>query len=494
MAISFSRYVDITSSVGAGSSVTRRELIGRLFTTSDLLPTNSFVEMDTLTDVGDFFGTTSEEFLRATFYFGFISKNTTSPNRISFARWADVDTAPRITGVSITTLLATFNAITDGAFKITLGGVELAVSGLDFSLSASFADVATTIQTGIRLGTGAVFTNATVTFDAVNSRFVFVGGETGPSTISVAAPDSGTDILGITGWTNLARFSDGVTAETVTGVLTASIEASNNFGSFLFVPTLTDAEILEAATVNDTFNVEFMYCTGVTSTNAEAVSASVLAVSGVAMTLLGVAGEFPEMGPMAVLAATDYDARASVQNYMFQQFNLTPTVLTNADANRFDPLRVNYYGQTQSAGNTLNFYQRGVLTGTISDPLDMNTYANEQWLKSESGAAIMDLLLSTARVPANNEGRGQILTVVTGVVLQAVENGTIGSGRELNDQQRLFIAQITGDPLAFQQVANAGYWLDVTFRDDGGSFTAVYTLVYAKDNVVRKVEGTHTLI
>lgn len=38
MSISITRYVDITSGVGAGSVVPTRDLVGRLFTANDLVP------------------------------------------------------------------------------------------------------------------------------------------------------------------------------------------------------------------------------------------------------------------------------------------------------------------------------------------------------------------------------------------------------------------------------------------------------------------------
>ena len=496
MAISFRRYVEINSGVGAGSPVSRRDLIGRIFTASDLLPTNSFVEMTTAGDVATFFGANSDEHRRALFYFGFISKNTTSASRISFARWANVDTAPRIIGAVSNTLLTTFQAITDGAFDITIGAVTTNVTGLDFSSAASFADVATAIQTAVRGGTGTVFTNATVTYDATVPRFVLVGGETGANTIELAAPASGTDIRAVLGWAETARLSNGVVAETVSGVLATSSETSNNFGSFAFIPTLDQAQIVEAATFADASNVAYTFCARVTATTATAVSTAISALAGNAMTLANDThvNEYPELVPMIVEAATNYEARAYVQNYMFQIFNLTPTVVTNAEADLYDGLRVNYYGQTQTAGQSLNFYQRGVLTGTVSDPTDMNTYANEKWLKDAAGAALMGLLLSTARVPANDEGRGLIQGTLQGIIVQATDNGTISVGRTLSNQQQLFIVQQSGDENAFRQVATSGYWIGVAFREEAGESIAVYTLIYAQDEVVRMVEGTHTLI
>ena len=67
MAISLKRYVDITSGVGAGVGVAARLLIGRFFSTNPLIPTNSSIDFDSADAVSTYFGSTSDEYLRAVF-------------------------------------------------------------------------------------------------------------------------------------------------------------------------------------------------------------------------------------------------------------------------------------------------------------------------------------------------------------------------------------------------------------------------------------------
>lgn len=203
--------------------------------------------------------------------------------------------------------------------------------------------------------------------------------------------------------------------------------------------------------------------------------------------------QFPEQVPMMIEASTNYAGLNSVQNYEFQQFpGLTPSVLTDADANTYDALRINYYGVTQAAGQQVAFYQQGLMMGLITNPLDQNVYVNEIWLKDAAGAAIMNLLLAVTQVPANAQGRNQILAILQGVINQALVNGTISVGKTLTPTQQGAITTITGDPTAWYQVQNTGYWVDVEINPT--TFTATYTLIYSKDDVIRKVVGTHTLI
>src|SRR5882757_6642970 len=121
MAIAFSKYINITSGVGAGVTVAQRELIGRLFTTNALVPTGSYVEFDSAAEVGAYFGTTTEEYKRALYYFSFISKNITTPQKISFASYQPASTAPKIFGAPITSSLSSFTSIANGSLHIQMG-------------------------------------------------------------------------------------------------------------------------------------------------------------------------------------------------------------------------------------------------------------------------------------------------------------------------------------------------------------------------------------
>lgn len=499
--ISFSRYVSVTSGVGGGAGVRLRDLILRLFSVSTRVPTGMVVEMDTAADVGTYFGTSSAEYLRAVFYFGFVSKLITAPKKISFSRWADVAAAARIYGSTATRTVAQFTGITTGSFKLTLGASTLDVTGLNFSGATTLSNVASIIQTAVQalVAGGSNWTGALVTYNSTAQRFELVGGTTGAAPIATAAAASGTDIRALIGWDATAVFSPGVAAEEPLVAFITSAEANDNFGSFAFVPAISQSQAVAVATQNDTYNVKFMYLVPIAAADAASYYAALSGLSGVATTLAPLSTEYPELLPAAILAATAYERRNAVQNYMFQQATLTPSVVTNVDANSMDASRVNYYGRTQTAGQFLDFYQRGVMMGLATDPVDMNTYANEMWFKDAAGAAIMSLLLSSARVPANATGRGQLLAILQSVIEQAVFNGTISIGKPFTTVQKLYIGNLTGDANAWQQVFRLGYWVDATIAsyvtvDSRTEYKVIYTLIYSKDDAIRRVEGSHVLI
>ena len=515
MPISITRYVDITSGVGAGAVVPTRDLVGRCFTGNLLLPPQSFISFDSAQAVGQYFGTSSEEYYRSVFYFGWISKTLTQAGSIQFARWANAAVAPRVYSVNKNnTVIGSWSSITNGALILTMGTYTYTLSSLDFTSALSLSDVANVVQSAIQAesGGGALWTGATVTYDAGTGGFDLVGGATGDAAISVAAPLSGTDITGtgLLGWvpgsvntngniTPGAIWSPGSDIETISEVLTTSSEVSNNFGSFLFLTNLAldNAQILEAATWNQTLNNLYMYTVGCIPSNISALQAELASIGGVGITLSPALSplQYPEMCPMMILAATNYDAPNAVQNYMFQIFpGLTPSVNDDADANVYDALSVNYYGQTQEAGSNISFYQTGVLQGTPTNPLGMNTYANEIWLKDAATAAVMTLLLAQTQLPANQQGVNSLLVTLQGVVNQALLNGTISVNKTLTASQQMYITSITNDPYAWYQVQDIGYWLNAVIVVVGNNYEAQYTLVYSKDDVVNFVSGTHVLI
>lgn len=502
MAIDFRKYISITSGVGGGNAVAKRDLIGRLYTTNDLVPTGTILDFSLpsqLADIGSLFGTSSEEYLRASFYSGFISKSITRANKISFARWTNTDVAPLIYGGTDVKAVGDFNTISDASFILEIGGVGFTIT-TNLTTAATLADVASLIQTQIQLEAPAQFATATVVFNTTRNSFDLVGGVVEVAEINVLTPASGTDIISLIQWDFSAIFSDGALTQTITDVLDDTYDKSNNFGSYLFIPSLTIEQITESANWNKAQNVYFQYYVPVSAANAQSWSEALIDIGGTGLILeSNETAEYHEMLPMVILASTDYTRVNSTKNYMFYEASLTPTVTTTAESNRLDALRVNYYGQTQTAGQFKEFFQRGVLMGLSTDPVSMNTYGNEQWFKDSVGAEIMSLLLSLEKISANVIGVGQLKTTLQSVIQQALANGTISVGKDLNNTQKLFIGQITDDDLAYIQVENAGYWFDISIESYVApssitEYKAVYTLIYSKDDVIRSVDGTQILI
>lgn len=491
--IPLTKYVDIVSGVAGAAVLPRREMIGRIFTSNVLVPPQSPLEFSSLNAVASHFGTTSEEYERAAKYFGWVSPVISTASKISYGRYAPAATAPQVHSNTTAKSLAAINELDDDTLTLTMGGYTAAMTGVDLSGSASIAAAMATLEALIQAEVygGDLFTGATVVYDPTTNRITLTGGETGEADISV----SGT-VADVLGWTSGATVCYGSDAQTPTESLIASDSQSDNFGSFLFIPALSNSQIADVAEWNDAQNVKYQYCVPTTKANQGALSALVDTYSGTGVTI--VVADFDEMAQMIVLAATPFERRNGVMTPMFKQFDFAATVTDEAESDQLDAARVNYIGRTQSAGRTVSFYQPAVLKGLSTDPLDMNTYGNEQWLKADAANQIMNLLLSQGQVTANDQGAALVGNALQETIDASVFNGIIASGKNMTNQQKAFITQATGDEYAWQQVQSIGYWYSVTITTDqvGGvtRYKATYLLIYGKADAIRKVEGTHALI
>lgn len=504
MPINIDYYVNITSGVGAAEQVPARQLIPMIFNDNPLIPSGSYVNFpnnnDAAANVLAYFGSDSEEYERALFAFGWVSKSITQVPSISFARWNSAACAPVIYGDPTTTdkTLADWTAISAGKLELTMGTHTYTMTGLDFSAAGSLATVAADIQTAVRAqsGGGTLWTAATVTYNSTVGRFELTGGATGAAVISIINAGAG-DISAQLGWASAsAIFGPGAAIQTITQTLNALTTINNNFGSFGFIPVLTTLQITEAAMVNAGYNNLFMYSIPCTTATVSAIQTAVSAIGGCTTTLTvdQDVAQFEEMIPMMVMGATNYEALNGTQNYMFQQFpGVTPLITTDAGAATYDALKVNYYANTQEAGVVVNLYQRGVMNGGASAPAAQNTYANECWLKGEMQAALINLLLAMNKISANLRGQSQVLAIVQSTIQQALTNGTISVGRSLTTVEKTYITNATGDPNAWQQVQNIGYWVTTNITTQGTNpiqYIINYTLIYAADDVVNKITGT----
>lgn len=501
MPISQSKYVSITSGIGGQSAASRKDLILRLFTTNALFPVNTVLEFTSSADVLNFAGASDEATLAGA-YFGWVSKQINTPSKISFMRYSLTATAPFLRSTSTVGTVTQFAAISDGSMVLSMGGTSYTLSSVNLSTATTYANVASILQTAVRANTsgGTLWTSATVEYNATTSSFILTGGATGDAVIVAAtASGSGTDISSLLGWStaNAPILSNGTDAMTLAEVLNKSIEVSNNFASYAFVNgSLTADDINVIGTFNDEQNYQYMFCGDVTASNYATIIDAAKAHSGMAINYQPLTTALPAyLMPATILAATDYGKVNGTVNYMFQQFpNQAVTVDTNLLSQTLDNLNINYNGQTQKAGAKIEFYQDGFL----ADGTDIAVYANEIWLKDAMATEILNLEIAVDKIPANDDGKIQIMGILQGVIEEALNNGTISVGKPLTNTQKAYITQLTGDNTAWQTVQLNGYVLEVVITQvvtNGTTrYIAKYSLVYAKGDSIRKVEGRHTLI
>ena len=498
MPIAQSKYVDITSGRAGVPSSTVRELGARFFSTNELIPTGMFVTSQDLEGVAEYFGTSSTEYSIAQQYFGFTGKRLEKVNRIDFASHVNADVAPKIFGARLTQTATEIAAITDGSIVINIGGVIADLTAIDLSSASDFASIAALLQTAVRTGTGTVFTSATVTYDALRGAFLFVGGETGANTIDISAGSSGTDISGVIGWRGIGVvLSNGAVAQTPVEAVTLSDESNDNFGSFSFIDSLSLDQHEAVSDWNHQQNVKYFYFATLLAIDAFDYNSRLIANSGTGL-VLSSTEDRQEVLPMAVFGSIDYTRAGASRNFMFQTGDFVATVDTTSASNSFDALRVNYVGETRAGNSALRFFQRGYLMGDTNAPTDMGVYANEVWFKAAMTTAYLNLLLDGNGLSANQSGITTANGVAQVIIAQAVLNGTFSIGRTLTTAERADIFAISGDENTYQQIESIGYW--ISFRINQNIVNGLneneleYTLIYARDNTIRKVVGTNVIV
>lgn len=209
--------------------------------------------------------------------------------------------------------------------------------------------------------------------------------------------------------------------------------------------------------------------------------------------------------PMAILASTDY-ANGQVVNFMFKQFpHEEPTVQDQTVYSAFNQGLVNFNGRTQSNGQTLDFFQRGFNTNGT----DTASYCNEMWFKAECETALLNLLVSSERIPADQNGIASVKITVADVCAIASRNGSFMQ-KDASVADRKTVREIVnlsgGEELDVDgiivDVGTRGYsiyaYLSETTDADKLGKTAekiiVYYVFYGTADSVRYIKGNDILL
>lgn len=503
MPISQSKYVDIQSGINRIQLAREKELIARIFTTNEVVAKQEVLEFEDIKDIINLFGAEADETKIATKYFSFVNKYARKPKKISFARNFAEGFSGYVLGTEQSAPLSVYKGLSGGAsIGLTYGeisGYKAPVSGSDFSSCNSLSDVATLIQGWLRTAFSSdnILQSCTLTYDSEKNVFKFSSGEEENETITFDGNISG--LLGLTNESNPIK-SEGAEESTLEQVFEYSYEKNNNFATFVFLD-VDDAEDISTLATYVALNYpsEFVDVVPVTSSNYSTIQGAVGNIDGVSLELCGTTedtGKFNFVMPMAITATTDYNKENGTVNYMYNQDNNMAVVVDDdASAEQYDSAKINYYGRTQQAGQKLAFYQNGVLQGGFQD---QNIYVNEIWLKDALATVFLNYMLSTPNWYANKSGQSIGQGLITDVIDRAKLNGTITTEKEITEDDKVFIYNITSDENAWRQIYQEGYYLmtDIVKVTENNQikYKFVYTLIYSKGDSIKKVEGYNILV
>lgn len=209
--------------------------------------------------------------------------------------------------------------------------------------------------------------------------------------------------------------------------------------------------------------------------------------------------------PMSIFGSTDYND-GQVVNFMFKQFpGEKPTVLDDDTYTKFNEANVNFYGRTQTNGQTLDFYQRGFNT----DGVDTAICCNEIWFKAACESALIQVLMGRERIPANDVGVAIVNNTVTEQCLKAVANGAFMPKATTASDVRFIAEMIQGIGGSFDDAERIatniginGYSVYATLRKgqvegvmgSQAEYYVVYYVFYGTADSIRYIKGTDVLI
>ena len=378
--------------------------------------------------IADVFDEDTEPYKAGQIYFS----QSPYPRNLVIGRWIDVDIGAAIFGGAVADL-ADYQAISDGSMKISFAGVETDVTGIDMSGALSYADVATAIEAATNWPAAW-----TVTFDAINQRFLAESTGIGPAdTVTYAsAVGTGTDISELIAWT----FDDGATlqqgkdAESVEDALEAIRALDSSWYAITvensFADTSAILDIAAWASPQRYFFWPNSLTEGALTTGEESsVVAQLrqLATDRVAHTWSR-GTDYKGLSAAARQSSVNYGGANTVITMKFKGLpGCVPDSITETQKAELDRKLCNAYLTYGTIASEDNIYVEG-WTQKPGVFIDVRYFVD--WLVDALQVAVFNLLRQTPnKVPQTDAGIASLQAVMEGVLQQAVRNGGIAPGK-----------------------------------------------------------------
>lgn len=471
MSVSIDKILPIISNV-VDTSTSGIDLVGTLLSKNALIPFNTTQKVLSFTSstlVGDFFGTTSDEYTFATKYFNSWDNSTSKPKFLNVARYVDVNIAPYTRGGIVgIDQLATLKTITTGTLALKFNGTTTNITAIDLSTATSLSNAASLIQTKLRPTLSAT---ATCTYSSITQAFTISNADaSGTATVDYTLDVSGIGLgtlLKLT-QTKGAVLSQGSVALTPTQNLEGIITVTRNWISYT---TLWDVsgeagyiEALELAKwANDKVN-KFVYMLwssepnliipGNTSHIANTIATYAYSSICIIYNKVDHAAFF-----MGIGASIDYTTLNGTISFASKTQS---GLLVSADTDSaFDALianGVNFYVNFTSANDSFKFSENGKITGIFKW---VDNFYNQRWLADQVQINEAALLSAVNKLDYGLDGQSLLKATLLTVMKKAIYNGVSQIGNSFDDAQTAILKQqagvdITGDLSGF------GYYIKIT--------------------------------
>jgi hypothetical protein len=393
-------------------------------------PVERFRTYATLAAVAADFGTSADEYKAALRWFG----QTPQPTQLLVGRWVNAPSKGGLRGATLSAgaqAIATWNAVTTGAFKLQKdGAVAVTVSALNFAGAANLNAVAALIQAGAGMPVGV-----TVTWNPAYGRFEFESGTAGPTggVSFLTAPAAGVDVSAMLG--GLAGGGGYVYAGQALETVAAALALfDDNYGQRFYgvsLPPLTvAADTLAAAAYVEAAGPKHVLF----NTTQDAGTLSGASTTDVAYQLkqLACRRTLTQYSSSAAHAAISAAARLLTVNYedvgtaITLKFKQEPGIVAEAlsvtQALAAEAKNANLF---VSYENGTAILEQGVMaSGDFAD-----TVTGADWLATTIQRDVWNLFYSsTTKIPQSDDGANLVQTAVEARCAQAVNNGLAAPG------------------------------------------------------------------
>lgn len=201
-------------------------------------------------------------------------------------------------------------------------------------------------------------------------------------------------------------------------------------------------------------------------------------------------GDETHAGFIAGLAASiDYSRKNGTLTFSGKrQDGLEMTANTDREANCLESNYYNYYGSYSSINSKYRFFETGIVSGSDGQNW-LDSLFNQIWLLMNLQTSILNLLIDKNKIPFNNTGYSLISTACDDTINQAINNGIITTGVNLDAYQISIVNEAVGKDVSNDLYEN-GYYLyigDNTIADRVKRNAKNCFLFYCDGGAIQKI-------
>ena len=468
-----------------GSGGNPLALNGVILSTNALLPTAAVRSFASADAVKAFFGAASAEYAIAQVYFLGFDNSTIKPGTLYFSPYVNTARAAWLQSGNLSAMTLTELQALSGVLTVTIDGVAKTSSSINLATATSFSDAASKIDAGFVSG------DVAVTWNAVNSTFLFTSPTTGvASTMSFATGtlSAGLMLTSATG----AILSQGADADTPATAMDAVKAATQNWVDFMTMwePVIEDKEAFAVWT--NAQNQRYMYVCW--DTDAQAIVNGSTTCFGAIAKSLGYDGVVPVYNTVTLaafmlgtVASIDFSRlNGRITSAFKSQSGFVPTVTDQQIAANLLENGYSFYGAYATANDQFNFLYNGQMSGKWSW---VDTFVDQVYLNAQFQLALLSLLTTVKSIPYNESGYSLIRAAMIDPISQALNFGSIRTGITMSAQQKAVVNQAAGLDVS-TIIEQQGYYLQILdpgAQVRGNRGTPVINFWYTDGGAVQKI-------